>query len=182
MTDKSKILKKSQTRILSRETFHPNDDIMRQGDEGFRAYLIESGNAEVYVTEGPHELKVADLGPGDIIGEMALIVKGTRSATVRAKTTVIATVIAQEDLEKKISQISDPATKSIIRILVQRLRETTQRQIKEYTTLADFQDRITGVVGRVQMGIDKQKRDQFREDIEPLLDRFNEILDRYSQS
>lgn len=172
--------KKSQKRVLSRETYHAGTDIIRQGDDGFRAYLLESGKAEVIVTDGPHELKVSELGPGDIIGEMALIIPGPRSATVRAKTECIATVISQEDMNKKIGQITDPATKSIIRILVQRLRETTQGHIKQYTSLADFQDRITGVVDRVQLGVTREKREEFRAEIEPLLDQINEVLDRYT--
>ena len=56
--------------------------VFRQGDQADRYYVIESGAAEVI---GDGRL-VTTLGPGDGFGEVALLRKVPRTATVRAAT------------------------------------------------------------------------------------------------
>jgi CRP/FNR family transcriptional regulator, cyclic AMP receptor protein len=53
-----------------------------QGTSAREAFVIISGTAEVTV-DGQ---KVADVGPGSCVGEVALLDSGTRSATVTAAT------------------------------------------------------------------------------------------------
>ncbi|EEB06206.1 cAMP-dependent protein kinase regulatory subunit Cgs1 [Schizosaccharomyces japonicus yFS275] len=57
--------------------------VVRQGDEGENFYLIESGEAEV-IKEG--QGVIAILTKGEYFGELALIYKTVRNATVRART------------------------------------------------------------------------------------------------
>jgi MFS family permease len=54
--------------------------LMRQGDHGDRVYLVEGGALEV-LRDGSH---VADLGPGSVAGEIALLRDVPRTATVVA--------------------------------------------------------------------------------------------------
>ena len=56
------------------------EEIVTEGDFGYALYAIESGDAEVTVDGG----RIATLGPGDIFGEMAVLVSGRRTATVTA--------------------------------------------------------------------------------------------------
>lgn len=168
-------------RILHRELFFKGKTIITQGDEAFRAYYIESGRVEVVINEGDVELKVSELGPGDIFGEMALIDKGPRSATVRALEDTATTVISRDEIEGRIKSIHDKAIRALINLLIARLKDTTRGQAQHYKNLAEFQDRVTGMVDRVHLGIDKKKREAFREEIEPLLDKLQKIMDRYQK-
>ena len=58
------------------------DTIAQEGEAGRTFFVIESGEATVTV----HGQVVARLGPGAAFGEMALIDKSARSATVKAET------------------------------------------------------------------------------------------------
>ena len=55
--------------------------LVREGDYSYDLQIIEEGNAEV--TRGGEHL--ADLGPGDYFGEMGVLERGQRNATVVAK-------------------------------------------------------------------------------------------------
>ena len=56
--------------------------LVREGDYSYQFMSIEEGTAEV-TRNGEH---VADLGPGDFFGEIGLLERGLRTATVTAKT------------------------------------------------------------------------------------------------
>ena len=55
--------------------------LVREGDFSYEFFAIEEGDAEV-TREGDH---VADLGPGDFFGEIGLLEKDLRTASVEAK-------------------------------------------------------------------------------------------------
>ena len=62
-------------------TYAPGETITAEGEAGRTFVVIESGEATVTV----HGQEVGKLGPGDAFGEMALIDKSARSATVKAE-------------------------------------------------------------------------------------------------
>jgi hypothetical protein len=71
-------------RALVEEEYLQGETIFTQGDPGHHVYVIKTGNVEVVHTKpgGISEvLKV--LGPGDHFGEMALLGKNPRNATIR---------------------------------------------------------------------------------------------------
>jgi MFS family permease len=70
----------SLARALVRVDVGPGDVVIREGDYGDRFYVIESGSVEV-TREGRY---VAELGPGDFVGEIALLRDVPRVATVTA--------------------------------------------------------------------------------------------------
>jgi CRP-like cAMP-binding protein len=59
-------------------------EIIHEGAVAHEMVIVVDGTLEV-TRGGEH---VADIGPGGIAGEMALLVHGTRNSTVRAKTDV----------------------------------------------------------------------------------------------
>ena len=71
-------------------------ELVREGDFSYEFMLIEDGEAEV-TRDGQH---VADLGPGDFFGEMGLIEKTLRNATVTAKTDMKLVTLTGWDLKR----------------------------------------------------------------------------------
>jgi len=65
-------------------TYAPGEAITEEGEAGRTFVVIESGEATVTV----HGNEVGKLGPGEAFGEMALIDKSARSATIKADTEV----------------------------------------------------------------------------------------------
>jgi MFS family permease len=70
----------------------PGDILIREGDHGDRFYVIESGSVEV--TKGGRH--VVDLGPGDFVGEIALLRDVPRTATVRATSATVLQALDRE--------------------------------------------------------------------------------------
>lgn len=60
--------------------------VVRQGDPGDDLYLVESGRLEVTTVTSGQPVALGLLGPGDFFGEMALLRKSPRTATVTALT------------------------------------------------------------------------------------------------
>ena len=69
--------------LFEKKTFTTDEVIFEQDTAGDTLFIIEKGFVEI-VVGGEHTL--VNLGPGQIVGEMALVDRGARSATVRAAT------------------------------------------------------------------------------------------------
>ncbi len=71
--------------ISEEEIFNAGETIVRQGDSGDKLYFITEGQVEVRVRSGPNQTERSQvyLGRGQLFGEMALLDKGPRSATIR---------------------------------------------------------------------------------------------------
>ena len=65
---------------LAPRTFAAGETVASEGESGVGFFVIESGSATV--SQGGETIRT--LGPGDYFGEVALIDKGPRSATVVA--------------------------------------------------------------------------------------------------
>ena len=67
--------------------------LTRQGDPGDELYLVLDGVAVVEVDDRP----VAEVGPGAVLGERAILEEGLRTSTVRA-TTPLRVAVARRDV------------------------------------------------------------------------------------
>ena len=85
--------------------YDPSAVLVRQGDAARGAYILEAGAVEAIVTlPGSESVAVATLGPGSVLGEMALIELGTCTATVRAASRVTGWFVAHEDFRALVTQ------------------------------------------------------------------------------
>lgn len=166
-------------RLLHREVFFAGQTVIAQGSAGCRAYYIEKGRVEIIVREGPHTVKVCELGAGEIFGEMALIGHTERSATVRAADDTTVTVIAAHEFERKIGDAGSEAACALIRLLMDRLRGANHGQVDRYREFAAFQDRVAGLLDKAENGIEESRRARFRAEVTPLLEQIDRLLDGY---
>ena len=90
-------------------------ELVREGDFSYEFMLIEEGEAEV--TRGGERL--ADLGPGDFFGEMGLLEKTLRNATVTAKTRMRLVTLTGWDMKRMERHIPEA---------IERVRQTLEER------------------------------------------------------
>lgn len=104
--------------------------IFREGDPGASLFVLTAGEVEVLHAHGGAEKVIAVLAAPAAFGEMALVDREARSATVRARTESEALELTAEAFTAFRKRSRDGFTFVVInvaRILSSRLRETSQR-------------------------------------------------------
>jgi NADH dehydrogenase FAD-containing subunit/uncharacterized membrane protein YphA (DoxX/SURF4 family) len=96
------VLTPDRTERLSQAYFHAGDVLIKEGDTGDTAYIVQSGNLAVYVDGN----RVGERSRGDIIGELALLNNGRRSATAVCETDVTVTCLSREQFLELMSGFS----------------------------------------------------------------------------
>jgi hypothetical protein len=103
--------------------------IVREGDVGDCMYIIQAGKVEVIKEYEGKEVLLAELGEGDIFGEMALFEKGVRSATVRPLGEVRVLTVDKKTFLRKIHD--DPSIAfRIMRKMSRRIRELNEELMR----------------------------------------------------
>src|ERR671935_871289 len=98
---------------LEPATFAKGDVLMNEGEAGDDAYLVRDGQLDVW----RGERRLATLGPGSFVGEISVLTRTKRTATVRARGEVKAFRLRGEDVRPIIRKHQD---------LVARLESTMQ--------------------------------------------------------
>jgi CRP/FNR family transcriptional regulator, cyclic AMP receptor protein len=108
--------------LAQEESFIDGVNIVREGEIGDVMFIIVSGEVRVLITKDQKEIELARRKAGQYVGEMALISKEPRSATVRAVGNVRALCIDQKSFESLLRDRPD-ASLAVIQVLCERLKE-----------------------------------------------------------
>jgi CRP-like cAMP-binding protein len=73
--------------------------LFKQGDPGERMYFIESGQVELRTVTPEGVTRVTDLGPGELLGETALLTGRPRVGTARAASDLQLWVLQKDDFD-----------------------------------------------------------------------------------
>lgn len=92
-------------------------ELVREGDYSYDVLAIEEGTA--VVTGGGEE--IAQLGAGDVIGEMGVLERDQRNATVVATSSMLLTTLTRWDIKRL--EKSAPEVVSHLRELVEQRRD-----------------------------------------------------------
>jgi CRP/FNR family cyclic AMP-dependent transcriptional regulator len=91
--------------------------LMREGDRGSEAFLLATGEVKVELAGR----EIARLGPGTMLGEMAILAEGPRTATVTLTQPSRLFVLAHREFHSLLDDV--PAVrKCVLDELVRRLR------------------------------------------------------------
>ena len=113
-----------------KKSFAPGELLMKEGETGEEAYLILSGRVDVVKETDGEPIVLGSLTDGDIVGEMSLIARVTRSASVRAVEATEAAILTQSLLSQNLRKLP-PYMEKIVSTLTDRLR-TANANIHPY--------------------------------------------------
>ena len=112
---------------LKSQTYDSGTPIVEQGGPPDSFHIIRTGKVKVVIRrERGSDIAVAELGPGEAFGEMALLTNQPRSATVVASTEVETWLLPREPFTELIAEHPSLAL-YFNRILSQRLRSLQER-------------------------------------------------------
>jgi CRP/FNR family cyclic AMP-dependent transcriptional regulator len=108
----------SLSRLMDEIDLKPGTVIIREGNTGGEFFIVLEGTIEVK-RKGR---RLARLGPGDYLGEIALIDHGPRTATAMVETDARLLVLASREFHSMLA--SDPRIENkILRTLAARVRD-----------------------------------------------------------
>jgi CRP-like cAMP-binding protein len=106
-------------------TFAAGSLIVEEGAQADAAFLVTHGSCEVYRKVDGEKRTVRSIGAGEIFGEMGLLTRAPRTATVAAVSDVTVMVITPEALEHELSHSG--WLQVLVRALAVRFRELDQQ-------------------------------------------------------
>lgn len=105
------------------QRFEPGQHLVSQGDELAHLYLIASGAVQVSRDADGERTVLAQLGPGQVVGEISLVLRKPATAEVVALTPTIALALSRDQFHEAIR--NHPALlRELYDIAVQREEET----------------------------------------------------------
>jgi CRP-like cAMP-binding protein len=118
--------------------------VFREGDASDTCYVVQNGHARATRDHGDgRTLTLAQFGPGDIFGELAMFDDEKRSATVETLDDVQALAILGPDMRRLLHQHPDIAVKLVIAVS-RRLRQANERLARQ--SFQTVQSRVAAVL------------------------------------
>jgi CRP-like cAMP-binding protein len=117
---------KGLARACTERTYNEGDVLVRQGNPGVGLFIIVSGTVKVQkTTEQGSIMEIATHGPGEVIGEMAVLDGAPRSADVVALQETKVLILASWDFKSFMNTHPEVALE-ILPVIVRRFRETNE--------------------------------------------------------
>ncbi len=111
-----------------RVTVKAHSTLFEEGDSADAAYLLIDGL--VVIIKGRDRLKLATLGEGEVVGEMALFDDRPRMATALAVKDTVAWEIPREAFDGRLESL-DPAMRRLFAIFLKRIRDMTDEFMRK---------------------------------------------------
>lgn len=122
---------------MARQDFLPQATIVREGSTGDAAYVVLSGSVAVRRTDPDSGVvfTLAELGAGQMFGEMALVTSRPRTASVVAVDATSCAVLARGDFELVMQQHPSVAL-AFARVLAERLERANEHAGIDFVSLS----------------------------------------------
>ena len=128
-------------------SFEPGEVVFREGDDSDTCYVVSEGSARA-IRGNPdgRTITLANFGPGNFFGELAMFEDERRSATVEAVTKLTVVGVLGRDMRRLMSEFPTISMRLAI-ALGRRLRETNERLSRQ--SFQTVQSRVAVVLGQL---------------------------------
>lgn len=127
--------------------FAANQVVFREGDASDTCYVIRDGHVRaVRAHPDGRTITLAQFGPGDFFGELAMLDEERRSATIETLEETEAIAILGSDMRRLLREHPEISVK-LIAALGRRLRETNERLTRQ--SFQTVQSRVASALGQL---------------------------------
>jgi signal-transduction protein with cAMP-binding, CBS, and nucleotidyltransferase domain len=109
-------------------TYAPGQTLCEQDEHGEEVFILLEGDVLILLGRGADEHVINVVGPGSLIGEMAVLDPAPRSATIRAGANGVHVLRLNGDAFRDVINANPTIASGIIRTLAQRLRGAVESQ------------------------------------------------------
>ncbi len=153
--------------------------IMREGDPGNSAYLLQSGHVSVFTKSGDKVVELARLGPGEIFGEMALVFDEHRKASVKAVEDCTLIVLSRSAFKEKLNK-SDPTVRAIVKMLTQRIVTSNEAVSNKKSDVGALVETANTIYQNILADLPKSQQQIFDKMVMPHLAEFLKAVEEYN--
>jgi len=129
-------LDKGESRVLEaygrRRSVEAGSQLFSEGDVGDEMFIVVEGALEIFKKDFLGDLRLAEIRPGGIVGEMALIEGKPRSANVRALQAGVVLALSRagyQRLKEEQPRIATKLQEELLQLFSNRLRQTTDKML-----------------------------------------------------
>ncbi len=170
--------------VLERRFVAKGVVIIKEGEAGNSAFLVQSGAVRVFVEYEGRQIELAQLGPGQIFGEMALVFDEKRSATVETVEDTNLIVITRQTLEDKLRK-SDPTIRAIVPMLMKRIVQTNNALLSRHADVKTLLDVVRNIYDIILVSLPRTQQQSFQNGVLPKLNQFLDAIrafeDKYTE-
>jgi CRP-like cAMP-binding protein len=169
---------RKDTIILDRRYVPEGAIIIEEGEMGTQAFLIQSGGVRVFTVHEGREIELARLGTGQIIGEMAMLSDGPRTASVQATEDCNLIVISRQQFQEKIKD-TDPTIRAIVHMLTKRLIDGNAVLSDKKGDVDDLATSARLIYQNIVGGLPKNQQKTFQSTVLPPLEELLEAIEGF---
>ena len=124
--------------------------------------------------------ELATLGPGEIFGEMALVIDHVRAASVEALENTNLIVITREVLQRKLAR-SDSTVQAIFKMLVRRMAVANETVVGKKTNPSDLIKSSQDAYDNILAALPASQQTTFEDGVKPHLDALVNAIEAFNE-
>ena len=169
------------TVILERRYVPKGTLVLKEGEDGNCAYLVQSGSVTVFTYNDGNRIDLAKFDVGQIFGELALIFDEPRSASVVADEDCNLIVITRQTLKQKLDN-SDPTVKAIVEMLTKRILSVNNTLVNKQSDIDDLVNTSRIIYQNILTSMPRSKQREFQGAVLPKLDEFLDAIREFQDA